>query len=803
MKKHFFLLLTAVGFLSGKSVAQDIIPCKTSEMTKHFKEVNPMVEVYEKKLNDQIKAYISRTTPRYGRTTSADFHPDTAYYDIPVVVHVMHNYGREDYYLSDNRIYELIKEMNRFYNGQSGYSTVVSEFRPYIGIPKFRFYLATKDPSGNPTNGITRRRTYLTYGADEQAKMDQWPPTSYVNIWFENVIGRGIANGIVVAYATPPASGAGFPPSDGIISNYSFINDATFYGTSATCGSIDHEMGHIFNLEHTFGKDGDPHHNTSGNCGDDDDVDDTPPCEGNLGGCNLTDTVCSRGYFKTYPSVLTGVDSLVNYPDTANEQNVMNYADCKVMFTKGQVVRMRAALNSDVAGRNNLWDSTNLVNTGVGTIDYTTGVVTPFPRPDLKPIPEFAAFTNGGSNPWLANAVSRTNYGNVMSYFTFPGTAMKFLNATWNDTVTSITWTFPSTAATPSITQANPVMDSSLVINSFTDPGWVSLTMKATGNNSGDTTVTWPRAVFVADANATPGYGYIQNFSGADTAKWPSFNYFGNNLHWQMANVGRYDNNSMEYVGYDDRLNTLLGVYPSTGTPKGDIDDLFTVPFDLTTGFSSGHCTMNFRYASASRSPISLNLNDTLEISYSVNKSTTWTRMAAMTKGTLINNGSVTVPYAPQNPGDWSLFSMEVPTAAKQSYVVFRFRYKPGVGIGHTSTGTTTDAYSSGNNFYMDDFNFSPWAAGVENLNLASIDMAVVPNPTNGDAYVVIKDASNATADVIVTDITGKVVYTTSQQLSGNQAQIDIPRSAISVSGMYLVRVATGNQVRTEKLVVE
>src|ERR1019366_7402167 len=104
----------------------------------------------------------------------------------------------------------------------------------------------------------------------------------YVNIWFEYVIGQTVPGGILVAYATMPPSASSLPFWDGIISNYQFINDA---GTSNTQGgSIDHEMGHILNLWHTFGKTNDVHTNKPGSCTTDDDVDDTPPTEGNLGG---------------------------------------------------------------------------------------------------------------------------------------------------------------------------------------------------------------------------------------------------------------------------------------------------------------------------------------------------------------------------------------------------------------------------------------------------------------------------------------------------------------------------------------
>ncbi len=93
--------------------------------------------------------------------------------------------------------------------------------------------------------------------------------------------------------------------------------------------------------------------------------------------------------------------------------------------------------------------------------------------------------------------------------------------------------------------------------------------------------------------------------------------------------------------------------------------------------------------------------------------------------------------------------------------------------------------FSSGNNFYLDNVKVTSWPVGVGNVSLKDAAIAVVPNPTSGDAYVVLKDADNTVAHIIVTDITGKVVYTTSQQVTGNEAYIQIPHSAISVKGMY------------------
>jgi hypothetical protein len=85
---------------------------------------------------------------------------------------------------------------------------------------------------------------------------------------------------------------------------------------------------------------------------------------------------------------------------------------------------------------------------------------------------------------------------------------------------------------------------------------------------------------------------------------------------------------------------------------------------------------------------------------------------------------------------------------------------------------------------------------------MGNAKVAVVPNPTNGDAYVIVKDANNEQAQIVVSDVTGKAVYSTKQQVIGAQTRILIPQSAISVKGLYLVQVITGNQTSTQKLVV-
>jgi len=832
MKKNYLFVLFAILCFAGKTVAQNqlIQPCYSDEMTKRLHAMDPKIiqgqkNYYEHQINESLKKINFRKVPL---TTELDESGNPSFwYDIPVVVHIIHDYNADVEYLSDNFIFDALNDWNVVYAKQnSDTADVITPFKKWIGNPHIRLHLATVDPNGNPTHGITRHRSYLTYIGGDQSKIDDWNPASYVNIWSVNQMDA--ANGFAAAYAYWPAEAAGIPFWDGIICLSSYIDNGggTSPGNGNSYKTINHEMGHVFNLLHPWGSTNTPYAvslspgNVTGPAADeaatpcgDDGVDDTPPTRGHyLCNCSATawpysfsssvtaaeqsfdehqngiyDTVCAENYFVIYTNAAGG-DSLVNYPDTTDVQNIMDYSYCAKMFTIGQVARMHAALNSTIANRTNLWDTANLIATGVLNADSNAFL----PRVDILPTPEFTAI-NSASYP------NPNTYMNKMGYFTFPGTNVYFFNETWNDTLTSLTWTFSNGAAIPSTTVTSFVHPAdNEVINSFTQSGWVDLKMAATGNNTGTNTVDWPQAIFVADATGTPATGYFQEWEpNGDYQKWPSFNYYNNEFFWSIdTTVGFDDHYCMKYKGYDNRIvidaATNTYIYPTTGTPYGDFDDFFSVPMDLSA-FSSG-CNLDFMYAGATRSSTIADVNDSLEIDYTVNNGATWKNIVVLSQGTLINNGPIATEFVPTTSLNWSPMTIPLPAGAITSYTTFRFRYLPKVG---------QDGFSSGNDFYMDRISFGNNPASVNNVKLNDVDVAVVPNPTDGDAYVVIKDAaSNVTAQITVTDITGKVVYTINQLVIGGQAQILIPHDVIAVPGMYLVQATTGSQSQTKKLVV-
>jgi hypothetical protein len=102
----------------------------------------------------------------------------------------------------------------------------------------------------------------------------------------------------------------------------------------------------------------------------------------------------------------------------------------------------------------------------------------------------------------------------------------------------------------------------------------------------------------------------------------------------------------------------------------------------------------------------------------------------------------------------------------------------------------------------MDRIHFASWPASASDIKPGVASVAVVPNPTIGDAWVIVSDAANTTAAISVTDITGKVVYSAEQAVKGTQARILIPAAYIAAKGIYLIQTVTGNQKNTQKLVV-
>jgi len=239
---------------------------------------------------------------------------------IPTVVHVVYNTAAEN--ITVAQIRSQIAVLNRDYRATNpDKSKVPTVFAGLVADARVQFALATKDPKGKKTTGITRTKTTKTsFGDDDSVKSTAaggataWPASRYLNIWV-CTLGGGL-----LGYAQFPGGPA---KTDGVvILNTAFGNTGTATAPFDLGRSATHEVGHWLNLRHIWGDTED--------CSGTDFVADTPNAAGpNFGKPKFPHVSCSNG---------PNGDMFMNYMDYVDD-------DSMFMFTTQQVVRMQAALD--------------------------------------------------------------------------------------------------------------------------------------------------------------------------------------------------------------------------------------------------------------------------------------------------------------------------------------------------------------------------------------------------------------------------------------------------------------------------
>ncbi|PWI20324.1 zinc metalloprotease [Streptomyces sp. Act143] len=246
---------------------------------------------------------------------------------IPVVVHVVHHTPEQN--IDDAQIASQIEVLNQDYRMLNpDVSEVPAVWQSLTADCRIEFALATQDPSGGPTSGITRTETATdTFGTDDAIKFassgghDAWPADQYLNLWVApRIQDPDPGLGEILGYAQFPGGPA---ETDGVVIGHGF------FGTTGTARApfnlgrtATHEVGHWLNLFHIWGDDGQ-------GCSGSDFVADTP----NAGGPNFG--------MPAFPHVTCN-----NAPDGDMFVNYMDYTDDAgmFMFTQGQAARMDATL---------------------------------------------------------------------------------------------------------------------------------------------------------------------------------------------------------------------------------------------------------------------------------------------------------------------------------------------------------------------------------------------------------------------------------------------------------------------------
>lgn len=320
-KNNIFTLLSVFMLIINYSIkAQMRFTCGSDDLHNRLIEVDADYQKQFDNINLELyhilrEKYNSKREGIYQLTN----------YVIPVVVHIITPPGTPvgtGNNLTDTQVEAGLQLLNESF---ANYGQFNAANGVDVGIS---FCLAKRDPSGMPTNGITRTESTLVadpapcspFGTDMGngsliKNLINWNCKDYVNIWLVTDLYNSNFGCSLAGFATFPGAGCGF---DGV------VQESRYWITKSGTTVSAHELGHYFSLNHTF----------NGGCTnadcllDGDRVCDTPP-DGSpsFAPCNINS--CNT-----------------DIPDLADDNtNYMDYTSCTPPhFTQGQKDRMLLGL---------------------------------------------------------------------------------------------------------------------------------------------------------------------------------------------------------------------------------------------------------------------------------------------------------------------------------------------------------------------------------------------------------------------------------------------------------------------------
>ncbi len=346
---NFFFILFVLPFTALNAQVTPVEPCGYDYEIQKIMQRYPQFAANQKKLYDEAHQLFAEMNSSKRRIIA-----DTEYYEIPVVFHVIYNTGAQN--ISTNLILSQMNELNldfRKLNSDTG--RIRNIFKPLAADVRIQFVLATTDPNGNVTTGITRTATSKTtfatntsgqYTEDMKSSFSggesAWDPTRYLNIWICNMEYPNYV-GITYGFATPPTGAPNwgqFPTAtrdstdvtSGIVLHYKIVgkNNPLAPSTLKEGNTTTHEVGHYLGLRHIWGDALNP---SAQGCNVDDGIFDTPNARDKNFGCgNVNLNTCT--------------DASNDKPDMT--ENYMDYTldGCAAMFTIEQAFMMRFVLQN-------------------------------------------------------------------------------------------------------------------------------------------------------------------------------------------------------------------------------------------------------------------------------------------------------------------------------------------------------------------------------------------------------------------------------------------------------------------------
>jgi PKD repeat protein len=579
MKKTtlFTLFLMFTGILSAQAPArqldkqnmregESIEYCHTHKKMVELLKDPAMLAIYEQEQQNELL------------NKGKDVAPKATVYKIPVVFHVLHNGGVEN--ISDEQIYDAMEVINRDYRRlNADANNVHADFQGMPADIEIEFVLATKAPNGTCFKGITRTLSAMSYNGDNgNAQVNaivsgndvyngQWPGNKYMNIFVCGDIGGA------AGYTYKPAFG-GTGMSNGIWVLHSYVGRI---GTSSegTSRTLTHEAGHWLNLDHTWGGNNNPGNTSS--CGTDDNVQDTPTCIG-VQSCAMNSNTC------TTDNAYWGFDI------RDNVENYMDYSYCSKMFTEGQRTRMRNAIVSSSGGRNNLWTTNNLQQTGAD------------------------------GNLYLCKADFYADRTTICV-----GDVVNFNDDSYN-VVTGWNWTFIG-GSPASSTDQNPSV-------TYNSPGLYTVNLSSTDGTTSDSEVKTAYIRVLPESSSIPFLEGFESYTSLTSQEnWEVENFNNNNAFTLESNFGHTGTKCVKLMNY--------------GQAVGSSDELISSPVDLSSITSA--VTLSFRYAYRKKTSSDV---EWLKVYVTGDCGDSWIQRKTLS-GNSLSSLTSTTSWSPASISDW------------------------------------------------------------------------------------------------------------------------------------------------------
>ncbi|GAB4147389.1 MAG: hypothetical protein Fur0041_21410 [Bacteroidia bacterium] len=622
--------------------------CGTMEHLEMLKQQDPTLEVRMQQNEAWTQNWIENNYNPSQRVV----------YTIPVVFHVVYQNATEN--ISNQRLLDQLQVLNDDYRKlNTDASNVPAAWQNIAADCEVNFCLATQDPQGNPTTGITRTSTTVsTFNTNDAVKYtaqggkDAWDRTKYLNIW---VCDLGTS---LLGYAQFPGGPAA---TDGVVLNYRYTGTTGSQAPFNLGRTATHEVGHWLNLYHIWGDDGSA-------CSGSDQVSDTPNQAGASSGCFTVGQVRTDACTGSAPGIMW--------------QNYMDYTDdaCMYMFTAGQKARIQACL---AGTRNSLASSPGCNPTSSVPNDAgISAVVSPSGTLCTQTFTPVVTLKNFGSATLTSVTVNYKIDNNPVQTFS------------WTGSLTS--------GNTTNVTLAS--MNTTIGTHTFT-----AYTSNPNGNSDGQSTNDQSQVTFTVMA-AGQNLPYSQGF---ENTTFPPTGCTINNpdasTTWTRATNAASSGSASMYI---DNFNY---------NAAGEIDE-FVLPNLNLSSVTNPVMTFQVAYRLYTNPTANPNFSDSLRVLVSTDCGATWTSVyfkygTQLTTATPAYSTTAFVPTASQ----WRLETVSLASYASQTNVMIKFvnstHYENNLFIDDinitTSTGVNNIDLSGSVNVFPNPNN------GLFNLNVS------------------------------------------------------------------------------------